>query len=184
MKRLGYLAVALAIALTACTRVATTQSGTGTGTNGAAVPGQRHSWTRPGVLRIASLSDPDTLNPLLGTFQVDTDLSLFWGGYLFITTTATSTSPNWRRRSRRWRTAAFRKDGLTITYHLRRGVLWQDGAPFGADDVVFTWHAVMNPNNNVQSRVGYDLIARSTRPTSTRRSSTCGTRSRRSSTRF
>ncbi len=50
------------------------------------------------------------------------------------------------------------KDGLTITDHLRRGVQWQDGAPFDSGDVVFTWRAVMNPNNNVQTREGYDLI--------------------------
>lgn len=29
------------------------------------------------------------------------------------------------------------QDGLTITYHLRKGVTWSDGAPFDADDVVF-----------------------------------------------
>jgi peptide/nickel transport system substrate-binding protein len=39
-------------------------------------------------------------------------------------------------------------DGLTITYHLRRGVRWSDGAPFNADDVVFTTNAAKNPKNN------------------------------------
>jgi peptide/nickel transport system substrate-binding protein len=29
-------------------------------------------------------------------------------------------------------------DGLTWTFHLRQGVRWSDGAPFGADDVMFT----------------------------------------------
>jgi len=51
------------------------------------------------------------------------------------------------------------KDGLMITYHLRHGVRWQDGAPFTSRDVKFTWQAIMNPNNNVVSRRGYDDVA-------------------------
>ncbi len=51
------------------------------------------------------------------------------------------------------------RDGLTITYHLRRGVRWHDGAPFGSDDVKFSWQAIMNPRNNVVSKRGYDQVA-------------------------
>ncbi|MEI2616688.1 MAG: peptide ABC transporter substrate-binding protein [Thermomicrobiales bacterium] len=31
------------------------------------------------------------------------------------------------------------KDGLSVTWKLRKGVKWHDGTPFTADDVVFTW---------------------------------------------
>ncbi len=31
-------------------------------------------------------------------------------------------------------------DGLTITFHLRKGILWSDGQPFTADDVLFTYN--------------------------------------------
>jgi peptide/nickel transport system substrate-binding protein len=31
------------------------------------------------------------------------------------------------------------EDGMSVTYKLREGVLWSDGEPFTADDVVFTW---------------------------------------------
>jgi len=51
------------------------------------------------------------------------------------------------------------KDGLTIAYHLRRGVRWHDGAPFTSKDVKFTWQAILNPRNNVISRRGYDQIS-------------------------
>jgi peptide/nickel transport system substrate-binding protein len=37
-------------------------------------------------------------------------------------------------------------------------VQWHDGAPFDASDVKFTWQLVMNPNNNVQTRTGYDDV--------------------------
>ncbi len=55
-------------------------------------------------------------------------------------------------------------DGLTITYHLRRGVRWSDGAPFNADDVIFSFKAVLNPDNNVTSRTGFDLISKMDEP--------------------
>ncbi len=49
-------------------------------------------------------------------------------------------------------------DGKTIVFHLRRGVLWQDGAPFSSADVIFTFRQLMNPNNNPVSRFGYDEV--------------------------
>ncbi len=50
------------------------------------------------------------------------------------------------------------RDGLTITYRLRRNVKWQDGAPFTSADVKFSYDAMMNPANNVPNRHGYDQI--------------------------
>ncbi len=49
-------------------------------------------------------------------------------------------------------------DGLTITYHLRKGLHWQDGAPLTAADVAFGYSAVMNPRNDVLSREGFDVV--------------------------
>jgi len=51
------------------------------------------------------------------------------------------------------------RGGMTLTYHLRHGVRWQDGARFTSRDVKFTWQAIMNPRNNVVSRRGYDQVA-------------------------
>lgn len=36
-------------------------------------------------------------------------------------------------------------DFKTYTFHLREGVRWSDGAPFTADDVVFTFQCIYNP---------------------------------------
>jgi peptide/nickel transport system substrate-binding protein len=49
-------------------------------------------------------------------------------------------------------------DGRTITYRLRRGARWQDGAPFTSRDVRFTWRAIVDKRNDVPSTHGYDLI--------------------------
>ena len=54
-------------------------------------------------------------------------------------------------------------DGRTITYRLRPGVLWSDGVPVGADDVLFTLRAILDDRNPVRSRAGYDLIERASK---------------------
>ncbi len=45
-------------------------------------------------------------------------------------------------------------DGFTWTFNCRQGVTWQDGAPFTADDVLFSLWALMNPDTGSQF-VGY-----------------------------
>jgi len=50
------------------------------------------------------------------------------------------------------------KDGTRITFHLRHDARWQDGTPVTAADVVFSYRAVMNPANNVQTRYPFELI--------------------------
>jgi peptide/nickel transport system substrate-binding protein len=37
------------------------------------------------------------------------------------------------------------KDGLVITFHLRKGVRWHDGQPFTADDVLYTYQVTIDP---------------------------------------
>jgi peptide/nickel transport system substrate-binding protein len=56
------------------------------------------------------------------------------------------------------------KDGDTITWHLRKGVRWSDGAPFNADDVVFSTQVVLNPSNNEVGRDGWNLITKVDEP--------------------
>jgi peptide/nickel transport system substrate-binding protein len=136
-----------AVSLTACTRV-TSQSD---------APARR-AWTQPGVLRWGEYTEPDTLNPVLSSLQVSVEESMLWAGYLFEYNDRNEFVPELAMEMPTLQNGGISRDGLTITYHLRPGVRWQDGAPFGADDVIFSWHAVMNPRNNVQGRVGYELI--------------------------
>ena len=37
-------------------------------------------------------------------------------------------------------------DGLTITFKLRKGVKWQDGKEFTAEDIMFGYQTIINPN--------------------------------------
>lgn len=149
MKRLGLFALVLATAFSACSR----------GDTGTSASGGRHPWTKPGILRMASLTDPDTLNPLLSASQISVDLSMFWGGYLFNYSDRNELVPELATTVPTLANGGISRDGRTITYHLRHGVTWQDGAPFDAGDVAFTWRAIMNPATNVQTRTGYDDVS-------------------------
>ncbi|MBC5827768.1 MAG: hypothetical protein GIW99_08830, partial [Candidatus Eremiobacteraeota bacterium] len=132
-----------------CTKVG---KSTSTGTRYA------NPWTIHGVLRWAGNSEPDSMNPVVGNFQIEVDLSMFWAGYLFNWNDSNQFEPELATEVPSLQNGGISKDGLQITYHLRKGVKWQDGAPFGADDVIYTYRQIMNPNNNVASRVGYELI--------------------------
>ena len=48
-------------------------------------------------------------------------------------------------RSRRAQNGGVAKDGKSVTWKLKKGVVWHDGKPFTADDCVFTWEYVADP---------------------------------------
>ncbi len=52
------------------------------------------------------------------------------------------------------------KDGLSVTWRLRKNVAWHDGKPFTADDVVFNWEYVMDPATAAVTSGQYRDIAR------------------------
>lgn len=39
------------------------------------------------------------------------------------------------------------EDSLTVTYRLKEGLTWSDGEPFTAEDLVFTWEVLQNPES-------------------------------------
>ena len=52
------------------------------------------------------------------------------------------------------------KDGLSVTWRLKKNVQWHDGKPFTADDVVFNWEYVMDPGTAAVTAGPYRDIAR------------------------
>src|SRR6059036_3902031 len=52
------------------------------------------------------------------------------------------------------------KDGLSVTWRLKKNVVWHDGKPFTADDVVFNWEYVADPATAAVSIGQYRDIAR------------------------
>lgn len=145
MRRL--LCVALTVSfLSGCARTSTYAGG-------------RHSWTVPHVLRIADISDPDHLNPYLSEMDLVYDLSSLIYSYLVIADDRGRLIGDLATEVPTLANGGISRDGRTYTYHLHRGVLWQDGRPFTARDVVASWRAIVNPRNNVVFREGYDRIA-------------------------
>ncbi|HYL27569.1 MAG TPA: ABC transporter substrate-binding protein, partial [Candidatus Nitrosotalea sp.] len=128
------------------------------------VKGERNSWTVPGVLRLGEDEEPDSLNLMFGhTAATDTISGLLFsfllrydarGNYIPDLATQVPTLAN----------GGIAADGKRITVHLRRGVVWADGAPLTAADWLFTYRAVMNPANNVKTRYGWDAIASAAAP--------------------
>ncbi|HXW51863.1 MAG TPA: ABC transporter substrate-binding protein, partial [Candidatus Acidoferrales bacterium] len=140
-------ALALAcVACAACTRVSTST-------------GRPEQAGLPGVLRISDISDPSTLNPMFSGADIAYQLSAFTLEYLVQLDDQGRVVPVLAVRVPSAENGDVSKDGLTVTYHLRHGVQWSDGAPFGAQDVIASWRQVMNPRNNVIIREGYDAIA-------------------------
>ena len=121
-------------------------------------PGTSANGPQPGVLRFAEIDEPDSLNTLVASQPVALDLSYFIYSFFFNVDDKMHLVPEVATRVPSVSNGGVSKDGKTIIYHLRRGVMWQDGVPLTARDVVFTYRAIMNDKNNVQGRLGYEDI--------------------------
>jgi peptide/nickel transport system substrate-binding protein len=49
-------------------------------------------------------------------------------------------------------------DKLDYTFYLREDVYWHDGIQFTADDVIFTWDRIMDPNSDTTRRSMFELL--------------------------
>jgi len=140
--------------LAACTRVGTSSGGN-----------TSHSYTHPHELRFAAASDIKGLNPLLGASVYETYLAQMTMAWLIKTDAhGDATVPELIAEIPSQKNGGISPDGKMITWHLRHGITWSDGAPFNADDVVYSTNQVNNPANNVISRDGWDQITKIDEP--------------------
>ena len=142
------IALIAVLALAGCSKVS--QTSAPSGANPGAVPGE---------LRYADIQEPDSLNPLLTSEAITADLEYLAFTFFFNYDDKQNFVPEGALAVPTVQDGGISADGKTITYHMRHGIKWQDGVPLTAKDVVFTYHAIMNPANNVQVRTGYDQIA-------------------------
>lgn len=130
-----------AIALVGCTRV-----------------GQRVK--RPtDSMTIEQQWEPHSLNPALENGDSSQEWGLLLFSYLVRYGPKGHLIPDVATAVPTLRNGGISKDGLTITYHLRRGVRFADGTALTAADAAWSIDAINNPNNDVQSRFGYDDVA-------------------------
>ena len=111
------------------------------------------------VLRIADGADAlTTLNPHLSGNPPTVNLSEMTMAWLLKWDERNQPYPELATAVPTKANGGISQDGLTITYHLRKGVKWSDGAPFNADDVVFSVATINNKANNEVSR--FDMLSR------------------------
>jgi peptide/nickel transport system substrate-binding protein len=152
-RRLAAPAALLLLALIGCARP-----------QNAASHGERNAWTVPGVVRLGEDEEPDNLNLMFAhTAAADTISGLLFSFILRVDARG-NYIPDLAEHVPTLRNNGISRDGKRIVVHLRRGVVWSDGAPLTADDWLFTYHAVMNPANNVKTRYGWDAIASASAP--------------------
>jgi len=87
----------------------------------------------------ASIGEPSTLLPVLASDSASSDINgLVYDGLLRY-------DKNLRLEGVMAESWEISPDNLTITFHLRRGVKWHDGAPLTSADVLFTYQMYINP---------------------------------------
>jgi peptide/nickel transport system substrate-binding protein len=129
-----------------------TQSGGG-GTGGATPPG-----AQSGTLRIAIQQDVKNLNPLLNSNTTDVLIANLMFEPLIHTNDKSQPIGMLAAEVPTLENNGISKDGLTITYHLRKNLKWTDGVPVTSKDVKWSWQAIMDKNNNIISTHGYDYV--------------------------
>jgi peptide/nickel transport system substrate-binding protein len=115
-------------------------------------------------LRYAITEDPVGLNPHLVTQAAVANMSALTAAWLVRSGPHGEPVPELATVVPTRENGGISRDGKTITYYLRRAVVWSDGAPFSADDVVFSTKVVLNPANNEVGREGWDDIAKIEEP--------------------
>jgi peptide/nickel transport system substrate-binding protein len=116
------------------------------------------------VLTIGQQQEPISLNPALENGQRSTQWGELLFSYLVKYDDHGRMVPDAATEVPSPANGGISKDGLTITYHLRRGIRFADGVPLTAHDCAWSIAAINDPQNNVQSRYGYDRIASARAP--------------------
>jgi peptide/nickel transport system substrate-binding protein len=132
--------LALLLALAACARTVSE-------------PTQHH------VLRIADNVDPASLNPLLAHDQDTIGYDLLVTETLVGLSADNKLVPVLVTRVPTRANGDISRDGRSIVYHLRPGVRFADGRELTSADVAFTFRAIVDPRNPVESEEAYRRVA-------------------------
>ncbi len=104
-------------------------------------------------LVLGSIGDASFLNPVLSQDSASGDINgLVYNGLLKYNRNLVLTgdlASSWK---------VIPGDKPEIIFELRKGVLWHDGAPFTARDVIFTYKVIMDKKTNTVRRSDYELV--------------------------
>lgn len=110
------------------------------------------------TLRLVISESPRNLNPIFAS-TVDEGIlaSLSFETLVIIKPDATF-EPRLAREVPSLSNGGISRDGKRVTFHLRHGIRWQDGAVFSSADVAFTLRTILDPKVPVPERSGYEQI--------------------------
>lgn len=117
-----------------------------------AAASRANAWTTPHVLTISDASEPDSLNPHIGSSAPTANLSEMTMAWLVRWNERNQPVPELATDIPSRTNGGVSEDGRTIIYHLRKGVVWSDGAPFTSADVVFSVNVVNDRANHETTR--------------------------------
>lgn len=92
------------------------------------------------VMRLP-LSEPTTMDP--GISYGDSELSIFFNIFEGLTGVDMKTGEVVPRMAESWEE---NEDGSEFTFTIRQDVTWSDGTPINANDFVYSWTRVLDPN--------------------------------------
>ncbi len=121
--------------------------------------GQGDRARQPHVLRVAYPGDPASLVPLIAIDQDVIGLDALFCETLVGLDAKNRVVPLLVTRIPSRENGDISRDGMQITYHLRRDARFADGVPFTSADVAFTYHAIFDPRNRATSVETYRRIA-------------------------
>lgn len=103
------------------------------------VPGKGGPPAYGDALVTGSIGEPSNLIPILSTDSSSSDISgLVYNGLVRYDKNLNLEGD----LAKSWQVSP---DGLTITFHLRRGVKWHDGREFTSRDVLYTYRVIIDP---------------------------------------
>ncbi|HEY2474720.1 MAG TPA: peptide ABC transporter substrate-binding protein [Candidatus Cybelea sp.] len=144
--------LALLFAAAACTRP------------GSPLHGERNAWTIPGVIRLGEDEEPDGLNLMYAHTAASDAISGLLYSFILRYDAQGDYVPDLATRVPTLRNGDISRDGKQIVVHLRKGVVWADGAPLTAADWLLTYRIVRDPQAAVKSTYGWDEIASASAP--------------------
>ncbi|ORJ61537.1 peptide-binding protein [Geothermobacter hydrogeniphilus] len=106
----------------------------------------------------ASIGEPSNLLPILATDSASSEINgLVYNGLVRY-------DKNLKLEGELAESWDISPDNLTITFHLRKGVKWHDGAPFTSADVMFTYRLYIDPDTPTAYAESYKQVKHAEAP--------------------
>jgi peptide/nickel transport system substrate-binding protein len=110
------------------------------------------------ALVVGSIGEPSTLIPLLASDVPSRDVATqIYSGLIRY-------DKNLKLEGELAESWKVSKDGLTITFHLRKGVKWHDGQPFTSRDVLYTYRVTIDPKTPTAYAEDFKQVKRAEAP--------------------